>query len=140
MPPNLDLFSFIDNAFLIIIGIAILGGLIKVGFWIFIFLGISKSYGASAQQFDPISQLLGIHPPEQTRAQLDGHHHRRYANRGFILGSICIILGMLLIVSGFGEGEIELTLLDMSINRAGPGTVIAFIGAFIIKTTQYKDR
>jgi len=124
----------IDNLVWIIVGISVLVGIAQVLFWVFLGMGVFKS--TQNYQQNIFSQLFGTPIPQRSQKELDGAHRRKYASFGLIIGIMVILLGALMIFSGLGGGEIELSVAGIQLNRTGPGTVLCVLGVIIMKYTK----
>ena len=125
---------YFDSLIWIIIGVSVLAGIIKLLFWVFLGMGVLKS--TQSYQQNIFNQLLGLPVPRPSQEELDSSHRRKYATSGLVIGSIVMLIGVSMIFSGLGSGQIELSYLGMSLNRAGPGTVMCVLGVAIMKFTK----
>ena len=96
--------------------------------------GIFKS--TQSYQQNIFGQMLGLPIPQPSQEDLDSAHRRRYATAGLVAGISIILIGVLMIFSGLGGGQIEFSFAGASLNRAGPGTILCVLGAIIIKFTK----
>ena len=128
------MFYIIDNLVWIIVGISVLVGIAQLLFWVFLGMGVFNS--TKNYQQNIFAQLLGVPIQQRSQKELDGAHRRKYATFGIVIGVIVILIGALMIFSGLGGGEIELSFAGVHLNRAGPGTVLCVLGVIIIKETK----
>lgn len=130
-----------------IFGAAVLAGLIKVAFWLFVYWGLFKQFRPSTPEplFNPFAAMLGVpqplpESPEQRIARLRADHAARYEMRGLIFAMTFLIIGVVLVIFGFGTGEISIATGSLKLNHAGPGVVVIMAGVLIIKYTAHRGK
>ena len=103
-------------------------GAMKLVFWFF----ISRSFISSFQNF-------GFQKAQKVYSiqELDGVHNRTYAMLGFVAGVVIIVVGVFMILNGFGGGEIEIQFADIgAVNNVGPGVVLCLLGVAVMYYTK----